>query len=300
MKLCYEKHSFRGDALVLVEKAEGIMADYRRDGYDLTLRQLYYQFVARDLLANNEKNYKRLGDIISQARLSGMLHWDIMVDRTREVRAVAHWDGPGDIVNACASQFRLNTRSDQDCYIEAWVEKEALAGIVVPACHNLDINSLVCRGYVSQSAMWEGAMRFGRNNKAGKECVLLYLGDHDPSGIDMTRDIRDRLNDTFGIPVEVVRIALTMDQIDEFQPPPNPAKITDSRYEGYLREYGVESWEMDALDPRTLETVIQRAVEERTDAERRDVLITEQLQHREQLSVIAAKLKKNPGWKPGK
>lgn len=78
--------------------------------------------------------------------------------------------------------------------------------------------------------------------------VILHLGDHDPSGIDMTRDISDRL-ELFGADVEVKRIALNWDQIDEFTPPPNPAKLSDSRAGAYIAEYGDESWELDALEP---------------------------------------------------
>jgi len=298
MKRCYEQHAFRGGAAALVQHAEKIMDEYAADGYDLTLRQLYYQFVARDLIANNEKNYKRLGDIISKARLAGLLDWDIMVDRTRAVRAVTHWDGPSELVSACAKQFRLDSRSDQKGYIEAWVEKEALAGIVVPVCHELDIDSLVCRGFVSQSAMRQGAMRFKRHENMGQHCVLLYMGDHDPSGIDMTRDIEDRLNQTFGTTVLVNRIALTMDQVDQFNPPPNPAKQTDSRYTKYVEQYGPECWEMDALDPRTLSSIITDAVDVLTDEKRRKRLLRQQDKGREQLQSIAQRLADDPKWKP--
>lgn len=296
MKYCYEQHDFRGEARDLVEKADQIMAEYARDGYDLTLRQLYYQFVARAFLANNERNYKRLGSIINDARLAGLLDWDIMVDRTRELRRVSHWDGPGDIVETCATQFRLDTRAGQDQYIECWLEKEALAGVVVPVCDDLDIHCLVCRGFVSQSAMWQAAQRFDEHTS--QDCTLLYLGDHDPSGIDMTRDIGDRLNETFGKNVHVERIALTMCQIDEFQPPPNPAKVTDSRYTSYVQEYGENCWELDALDPRTLTQVIQGAVVERTNEGMRAKLLRMQDAHRGQLAQIAKKLSKNPKWKP--
>lgn len=298
MKHCYKNHDFRGTAVEMVAHAEKIMAEYATDGYDLTLRQLYYQFVARDLLANNEKNYKRLGNTVSDARLAGLLDWDVMVDRTREAKMVSHWDGPGDIVNSCSEQFRLDTRADQDRYIEVWVEKEALAGVVVPVCLDLDVHSLVCRGFVSQSAMWQAARRYRAHD--GQSGILLYLGDHDPSGIDMTRDIEDRLNDTFGESVIVLRIALTMAQIDEFNPPPNPAKVTDSRYNVYVENFGEECWEMDALDPRTLEGVIRTAVTENTDMAKQAKLIKKQTAHRRKLAAIAKRLNDDPKWSPGK
>ena len=90
----------------------------------------------------------------------------------------------------------------------------------------------------------------------GQKIVILHLGDHDPSGIDMSRDIRDRLK-IFGVKVEFERLALNMDQVTEYNPPPNPAKVTDSRFKGYQDLYGDESWELDALDPAVLVSLIQ-------------------------------------------
>lgn len=296
MKHCYERHEFRGEASGLINHADAIMSEYAADGYDLTLRQLYYQFVARGLLENNEKNYKRLGDVVNKGRLAGHLDWETMVDRTREVRMVSHWASPSDIISSCSQQFCLDTRSDQDKYIEVWVEKEALAGVVVPVCRELDVHSLVCRGFVSQSAMWQAAQRFASHDL--QSGILFYLGDHDPSGIDMTRDIEDRLNDTFGGCVIVVRIALTMEQVEQFRPPPNPAKVTDSRYAAYVKKYGEECWEMDALDPRTLTGVIETAVTGVTDQTKRRRKLKAQDKAKATLSAIAKKLSSDPKWKP--
>lgn len=295
-KIAYIEKSFRGPSQSLVQRCDDIMAEYAAEGYDLTLRQLYYQCVSRDILANTEKNYKKLGSLVSDARLAGLLAWDVMVDRTRELRDVSHWDGPGDIISACAAQFRIETRDTQDTYVEVWVEKEALAGIVVPVCNRLDVDCLVCRGYVSQSAMWQAAQRF--EDQQSKQCILLHLGDHDPSGLDMTRDISDRLNIVFGVDVAVERIALTMAQIQELNPPPNPAKTTDSRFETYVAQYGDESWEMDALDPRSLTRIITTAVGSYTNRDRLQKRTRQQNAYRAQLGTIADRLIADPNWSP--
>jgi len=296
MKHCYERHNFQAPALATIEFAAEIMDEYAADGYDLTLRQLYYQFVARGRLDNTERNYKRLGAIISNARLAGLLDWNQMVDRTREVRELSHWEDPADIIDTCSRQFRIDTRADQKYYVEVWVEKDALAGVVVPACQELDVACLVCRGFVSQSAVWQASGRFLLQER---NCVLLYLGDHDPSGIDMTRDIDDRLNMTFGACVDVRRIALTMEQIEEYSPPPNPAKMTDSRYARYVEEYGDECWELDALDPRTLGDIILEAMLPLTDRKKLAALRRKQEKGRKQLGQVARMLKAEPKWKLG-
>jgi len=290
MKITYEAKRFRGDTLVVVTQANRIMLDLYQQGYDLTLRQLYYQFVSKGWLENTEKNYKRLGTIVSDARLAGLLDWDIMVDRTRELRRIAHWDSPAEIVRACADQYRIDTRADQDTYVEVWVEKEALAGIVLDACRDLDLHALVCRGFVSQSTMWQAAQRFEQHSYQTR--IILHLGDHDPSGIDMTRDIDDRLNETFGGHVTVERIGLTMAQITQYNPPPNPAKVTDSRYRAYVKHYGTQSWELDALSPAVLRQLIVDSVGRYTEDDRRAALLARQDAQRAQLRRIAEKMEK--------
>ena len=262
MKHRYIEKNFRKSSLALIGQANDIIETYQAEGYDLTLRQLYYQFVARDIIANKQTEYSRLGSVINDARLAGLVDWNSIVDRTRKYESMPNWNSPADILRSAADGYHINCRSDQDKYIEVWVEKDALVGVIEKACKPLDVGYLSCRGYVSQSAMWRAAQRF-RRAESSFETLLIHLGDHDPSGIDMTRDIQARLG-MFGSNVWVERIALNMDQIEEHQPPPNPAKTTDSRYESYIAEYGDESWELDALDPRILVDLITEEVEQHT------------------------------------
>jgi hypothetical protein len=287
-KIAYIKKRFNKRTMGLIEQADGIIEEYREAGYDLTLRQLYYQFVARGFIPNQDIEYKKLGNAISDARLAGLLDWDAIEDRTRHLRALSHWDSPADIVESCARQFRVDTRATQKHCVEVWIEKDALIGVVESVCERLDVPCFSCRGYVSQSAMWRAAMRIKKEERR-RITRILHLGDHDPSGIDMTRDIRDRL-DMFGCSVDVDRIALTMEQVEEIQPPPNPAKITDSRSAAYIAEYGDESWELDALDPAYLERLIEDHVRELTDIDARVECLEKQDTGRERLARIAENL----------
>lgn len=258
MKICYREINFRPASLQLIEKVNGIISEYQAMGYSLTLRQVYYQLVARDVIPNNERSYKNLGNLISDGRMAGLIDWDAIEDRTRKLRKNSHWDTPGDIIDSAAWSFAYDKWEDQDNYVEVWVEKDALVGIVGQICSDLDIPYFSCRGYVSQSEMWAAAQRLER--MAGqKEIHIIHLGDHDPSGKDMSRDICDRL-ENFGVMVEFERIALNYDQIEEFNPPPNPTKLTDSRAAGYIEDYGYECWELDALRPEVIETLIRESV----------------------------------------
>lgn len=275
MKEKFENFNFKSATLDVINQANEIIEEYQADGFDLTLRQLYYQFVSRDLIPNSQKSYSRLGDIISNARLNGDIDWRAIKDRTRELHENLHFNCPAEAIENISEWYKIDTRADQETYIECWVEKEALAGVVARICKKIDIPFFACRGYVSQTAMYEASKRFQKiQDYHYKNTIILHLGDHDPSGIDMTRDIEERLNLIFGIPVEIKRIALNMPQIEKYNPPPNPAKLTDSRVGGYLRKYGNQSWELDALDPKTITALIEREANKYTDIEKRNRLIS--------------------------
>lgn len=295
MRRLYEEWNPDPSSLAVVEQANTIIEDYEAQGYDLTLRQLYYQFVARDLIPNNMRSYKRLGSLLDRGRKAGLVDWSAIVDRTRNLESLAHWSSPANALLAIAEQYREDLWEDQPTRVEVWVEKEALAGVVERAADAFDCAWFSCRGYVSQSEMWEAGRRFGRYFAAGQNVVVLHLGDHDPSGIDMTRDIRDRIGNfvetdwlyeqmtetsaypsaireaiqahlgTSANPLTINRIALNMDQVEQYDPPPNPAKVTDSRSGPYIAQYGDESWELDALDPATLASLITEHIEALVD-----------------------------------
>lgn len=244
----------------LVRKANEIIRDYQAQGFDLTLRQLYYQFVSKDLLENTVQSYKRLGDIIVDGRLAGLIDWNAIVDRTRNLERLAHWSDPPDILEAISSQFRVDKWKRQPNRIEVWIEKEALAGVFERVCQELDVPYFCCRGYTSVSEMWAAGRRLQTHIDDDQTPIILHFGDHDPSGIDMTRDIVDRLRMFAEAKIQVDRLALNMDQVEEYDPPPNPAKTTDSRYASYIEVHGKESWELDALDPATLANLVREAV----------------------------------------
>lgn len=261
----YVEKRFPEEKLATIARANTIIKEYDGKGYELTLRQLYYQFVARGYVANNIKEYNRLGDIISDARLAGLVDWYSIVDRTRNVVKTQTWTRPSQIIEGAMSSFTMDKWDKQPHYVEVWVEKDALKGIVGRACGKWDVPYFSCRGYTSMSEVWSAAQRLLRQKDKGKIVHIIHLGDHDPSGIDMTRDIQDRLDMFTYSSIHIERIALNMDQVEEYAPPPNPAKTTDSRYQKYLEEYGEESWELDALEPDVLVERIQEAIEQYRD-----------------------------------
>jgi hypothetical protein len=295
MKICYIARAFSPDSERTITTANEILEDYAQQGYDLTLRQLYYQFVSRGLIANKDTEYKKLGSVVNDARLAGRIDWNHITDRTRNLRANAHWDSPRDIVDACAQQFRFDKWAAQPNYVEVWVEKDALVGVLEVACKPLDVPYFSCRGYTSQSEMWVAAMRIVKQLEAGKSVYVVHLGDHDPSGIDMSRDITDRItmfveHHLGGSAFELNRIALNMNQVRQYNPPPNPAKITDSRATAYIAKHGDESWELDALEPRVLTALIQDTVENLRDPDEWDAAVKREDKAKAALRAAAVKL----------
>lgn len=252
--IAYIPKRFHGKSEKLIHQANGILEEYAALGLDLTLRQLYYQFVARDVIPNTFRSYKNLQSLINEARLAGRIDWHSIEDRTRNLQSWPTQPDPETALDELAVHYRERKWKTQPTHVEVWVEKDALLGVIEKACGKYQTPFFSCRGYTSQSEVWASSQRLAA---LGKPAVILHLGDHDPSGVDMSRDIQERMELFEADNVTVERIALTMAQIKQFNPPPNPAKLTDSRAKEYIRQHGSKSWELDALDPRYIINLIE-------------------------------------------
>lgn len=261
---------FKQPTLQLLKDANEIIEAYLADGYVLTVRQLYYQLVAANKIPNNIPSYKRLVEHLTQGRLAGLIDWDGIEDRTRNLKDSSHWDSPADIMKDAAAGFALDKWSleyGQKFRPEVWVEKDALGNVMARSCARYDVPWFSCRGYTSISEVRRAAQRAMHWIDQGQQPFIIHLGDHDPSGIDMTRDIVTRFRLLAGQNIPVKRIALNWGQIKRFNPPPNPAKDTDSRYQRYTEAFGEDCYELDALKPQTLTRLIHDQVEKLIDQE---------------------------------
>lgn len=316
MKETFIEKTFASEGLRIIGQANAAITRYAEQGYDLTLRQLYYQFISQDWFPdswideaynlkhgldrntkNTEKNYKSLGGIISDARVAGLIDWDAIADRGRSMVQNAHWDNPRDFLGAVVPQFAIRKWDSQPGYVEVMVEKQALEGILEPVCGELDVPFTANKGYSSSSAMYACGRRFRNKLRDGKECFIIYLGDHDPSGLDMTRDVVERINMfakarlMFSTEVEVQRVALNINQVKKLRPPENPAKVTDPRAKGYIREFGESSWELDAIEPNALAKLVKDAVYSIRDADAWETAVNREDAMRAELESMAAKSK---------
>jgi len=248
-----------------------IIKEYLQQGYRLTLRQLYYQLVSRDIIPNSVKEYGKLSGLLVKGRMAGHVDWEAIEDRIRIPKLPYYAKNIQDAMSDIVGAYRLNRQDGQDVYIEVWVEKDALSGVLLRVTRKYHINLMVNRGYSSCTAMHDAYQRFDLEDD--KERYILYLGDHDPSGLDMIRDVKDRLGE-FGLDdINVIPVALTHEQIKKYKPPPNPAKVTDPRANDYISEYGRVSWEVDALNPKILNSLLEKAILDLIDEDKYEEML---------------------------
>ena len=266
-----------------LERVGTIIEHYAAQGYKLTLRQLYYQLVSQDIIPNKVSEYAKLSKLLVNGRMAGEVDWDAIEDRLRTPK-IPYWVfGVADAISDTIKQYRLNRMEGQDNYIEVWCEKDALSNVLYRVTEKYHIRLMINRGYSSCTAMHDAYERLDRHPNT----YILYLGDHDPSGLDMVRDIEKRLDD-FGMENLVVRhVAITREQIAEYQPPPNPAKVTDPRANDYIALHGDSSWEVDALNPETLHELLIEQIEGLIDHDKYERMLEREASDKERLREFA-------------
>jgi len=287
----YIKRNFRGDTLAMINQANAIIAEYQSAGFKLTLRQLYYQFVARDLIENTPENYKLLSRTMVYARDAGESDWDAMEDRTRAVNDHASWPSPSAFLTSEVEFYAEDLWAGQKFRPEVWIEKDALLGVVAGVCTQWRVPYFSTKGNVGQLPVRDAGMRFADQVGLGLVPVGLYLGDHDPSGIEMTNDLQWRVDLYARTEIEVRRIALTMSQVRRYRPPPNFAKEKDANLGKYLREFGTEEcWELDALAPNVITEIIRGEVEGMIDQKRWTAAVRREQRNRKHLIKLAGEI----------
>ncbi len=262
MKQQYMRIVFKGEKWALIHEINEIVDSYRAQGFMLTARQIYYKLVTKNIISNKEQNYKLITKLINDAKLAGYIDWDMIEDRTRAFRGRQRWDSAADILASARDSFHMDMWAAQATRVFAIVEKDALVGILGRACHNYDVPLLSARGYPSGTVLRDFVVNYVLPFSERQHIHVIHLGDHDPSGLDMTRDLSERIGMFCGgnVNISMNRVALNKDQIEEKQPPPNPAKLTDSRAQQYIAQYGRSSWELDALEPEYLDQIITNEI----------------------------------------
>lgn len=295
----------------ILTEALKIMEDYEADDMKLTLRQMYYQFVSLGICPSGQVHYKRIGDVLTEARYAGDYPIEGLEDRGREVHEgdfTTCEDDVDEALDTATNTIRwlpdgtINIARwyGQRNHVSVWVEKQALEGVFEPVCKELGVSWFACKGYPSVSALWTWiqAAERAHSNSTVSGCTVLYFGDHDPDGWEIPRSALRNLNKLLevkdiGLRVAFKRIALNMDQIREYEPPPFEAKVTSARYQGYVDEHQTEeAWELDALEPRILRDLIRDEVNALFD----ERIYREQMARRDALRAEVRERMQEPAW----
>jgi hypothetical protein len=174
--------------------------------------------------------YKRLGVIVRNARDGGLIDWNAIEDRTRELNTHSFWNSPSGIISTAAHSYREDLWLGQRYRPEVWIEKDALLGVIEGICTELRVPYFAHRGNNSQTLQYQAGKRFAEYLDQGLIPLVLNLLDHDPNGIDMSRDNQERLALYARAEIEVRRIALNMNQVRQYNPPPSSSrKVTPAR-----------------------------------------------------------------------
>jgi hypothetical protein len=244
----------------LLDAAHEILSEHQ----PMTVRQVYYQLVARQIIENNRSQYQAVSAALVGARQDGTIPWDWIEDRLRRPRLMSMWDDLPDFLKAVQRAYRRDVWSSQPGYLEVWLEKDALSGIFEDALTPFGITLNVGRGFDGWDSIRNAAARFLDKSRNGQDVVVLYFGDFDPSGEEMVHSLRKRL-EFFACEPEVVKCALTQEDIRRYNLPPDVTKAKDSRRAKFVAEFGDVSVELDALPVDVLRTTLVQQVEARLD-----------------------------------
>jgi len=254
----------RGVALkttLLIDAATDILAEIQ----PASVRAVCYQLFNRKLIPDMGKNSTaRVSRILTQAREDGVISWDAIIDETRDVELLPSWDNPEQYMDVVVRSYRRDRWADQPHRLMVVSEKGTVGGTLRPIIHDYGVPFQVYHGFGSATALHDLATRSAQDTR---RLILLYVGDHDPSGRYMSdRDVPDRIA-RYGGDVLIERVAVTAEQIAAYDLPTFTAaeKTKDARHAWFVTEHGQTCCELDALNPNVLRTMVERAIQRHLD-----------------------------------
>lgn len=247
-------------SLELLAQVQKIIKSYN---FALSLRQIYYQLVAKQIIPNQVAAYQKLSRLCVIGRDEGLLPEDAFADRLRQVDKLSSWIDLQDFMETVEVSYHKDKWQNQPAYLEIWTEKDALRNVLSEVTYEYDVSLMVVRGQVSRTAIYQAYERFREQIEVGKECHLYYAGDFDPSGLSIYQSLKDRLSSfgDIGRKIKFERIALTPEQIATYHLPSDPGKESDPNYKRFVMEYGDQVVELDSLPPDALRGLVRKCIE---------------------------------------
>lgn len=248
----------RGMARASLELIDA-MHDIAEEVRPVTGRGIGYKLFTRGLIKSMSTNdMQKVYRLLRVAREQGTIPWEWIVDETRELEKVSAWSDPEEYARTVARSYRRDFWDQQPCRVEVWSEKGTVRGVLKPVLDQYAVGFRVQHGFSSATAVHDVA-----ENTDGRDLVVLYVGDYDPSGMYMSEhDLPQRLLEYGGDHVKFRRIALTRDQVRGLPSFSATTKGKDPRYKWFKRHHGTDCWELDAMDPRDLRECVEEAIVE--------------------------------------
>jgi len=240
----------------LMEEIDAAVSEYYPPT-PLTVRQVFYRLLGKRIVKRTEKAHDRVQRTISEMHYTGMLDWDGIVDPSRRTQKHPEFADVPDALQTLAKEYRTDWWAEQSQRVEIWSEKETIAEFLRPVADKWHVRVLLNRGYGSDAAMRDAAERM---NAFEKQTFILYVGDHDPAGLLMIDSTSEKLTAFSPQAYDLVHIALTQKQVQQYSLPPTRVKRSEPGRKQYVSRHGRRCWELDALDPKVLTAIVEEAI----------------------------------------
>jgi hypothetical protein len=240
--------------------------DLRDEFTVMTVRQIFYALTVRGIVPKDENaGYRPVQTQLLKMRREGLLEWSFISDATRWMRKPTTFDSSEDALELVRRTYRRNLWQSQDCRVEVWLEKDALAGVVMNATDPWDVRLMVSRGTSSATFLYSSALEAQRAwDEAGIETHIFALYDHDAAGLrcarTVERGLRDHVSDA---PIDFTSLAITDKQIEEWDLPSRPAKKSDPE----AHKFTGPAVELDAIPPDRMMLLVENAIVDLIDAD---------------------------------
>jgi len=294
--MAFEKfidHSFKAANRKKLNAIQDIIKEYKEKNLVLPLRQIHYQLVSKNITANTDSEYKKLSDLLSNARMSGVIDWNSIVDRNRAPHQAYYENDMSDSLWRTYRQYKLDRMRNQDVHVEIMIEKMAIFEIVANVSDYYSIMVTGNKGNCSDTILHDCSLRLIKACDDGKSCIVLYIGDHDPSGMMMVDNICERLSLLKVPDFEFRPIALTKEQALRYNLPPNDVKGQDTNSPAYIDKYGDVAWECDALPTDVLQDILRREIWSSIDLDKFEEMMAQEEREKQQLKVVIESMSNN-------
>ena len=246
------------------KKRKELILDWARQHRPVTVRQIFYRLSTLEAVDKSERGYKVVGRLCTQMRLDGEIPFSYFADNTRWMRRPRTYNTIEEALELTAQTYRKSLWQNQTAAAEIWLEKEALAGVIYPVTSLWDVPLMVVKGYPSVTFLHTAASQmkndYFHHNRITK---IFYLGDRDPSGLDIFRNITERIPEfAQNTPIIFSHVAVTPAQVRRWQLPSRPTKKKDSR----AKDFEGESVELDAILPSDLRQLVTDCIEKVIDS----------------------------------